>query len=117
VVAIAAVEHLCVDVGTEVTGDSAEEFFYQGEWEILCVWSSLWEFELEVWAVREVNDYARKRLVHWEVCVAVAGDAFLVAESFFEAFANDDAGVFDSVVEVDFDVTGDFDIEVDESVT
>jgi hypothetical protein len=49
--------------------------------------------------------------------VSVAANTGFVSERFLKALAEDDSGVFDGVVEVDFDITIDLNIQIDEGMT
>jgi hypothetical protein len=45
--------------------------------------------------------------------VSVASDTCFISKSLFEAFAQNDSSIFDSVMVIDFNIAIDFDIEVD----
>lgn len=116
VVAVASVEDLEVEVAAEVGGEGAAELFDEGEGEVLRVGGGGGGEEFEVGAVAEVDDAAGEGFIHGEVGVTVSADPGFVAEGGFEAFAEDDPGVFDGVVEVDLEVAIDLEVEVDQRV-
>ncbi len=68
-------------------------------------------------AVAQIDHAAAKGLVHWHVGVSVASNAIFVSHSGLDAFTEDNTSVLYGVVEIDFNITIDFDIQVDERVT
>jgi hypothetical protein len=70
------------------------------------------EFELR--AITQIDDTAAKGLVHRHVGVSVAPNAIFVSHRGFDTLTKDDTSVLYSVVEVDFDIAIDLEIQVDE---
>ena len=64
----------------------------------------------------DVDDRVRQGLVERDGGIAEAGDARLVTQCLTQRLAEDDRGVLDRVVDVDVDVAGRLDAEVDEGV-
>lgn len=105
-----------MNVGPQIGYESPKEFFYEAERHIGGVWGIVRSVEDKNWAVAEIDDDASESFVHGHVGVTVSLDACFVAEGFPNGVAEDDAGVFDGVVTIDFKISVDVDGEVDERV-
>ena len=72
---------------------------------------------LQARAAGEVDHHARQRFIERHVGVAVATDAFLVADGFGKGLPQSDTDVFHRVVVVDMQVALADNIQVDQPVT
>jgi len=115
VVRISSVEHFQVQVGGGVVGKSAQELFKQRVGEMV-LGNRCWRTEVDEGASAEVDDCPGEGFIHRHISVPVPSDAFSVAERFCEGLSECDAGVLDSVVEIDLDIALGVDREVGEAV-
>lgn len=106
-----------MEIAAQVRGESPAEFFDESEGEVLGVGRSSRSVEFQLRAIAEVDDGSAQGFVHGDVGVAVASDARLVAQGLAEAFADDDAGIFHGVVEIDVDITIDLDLQINQRVS
>lgn len=106
-----------MEIAAQVRGESPAEFFDESEGEVLGVGRSSRSVEFQLRAIAEVDDGSAQGFVHGDVGVAVASDARLVAQGLAEAFADDDAGIFHGVVEIDVDITIDLDFQINQRVS
>lgn len=116
VVDIFAVELGDVEVHAGLGGEGAPEFFEELEVEVFDVGGGVVDLVDEEGAAAEVEGDAGEGFVHGEEAVAVAADAFAVAEGFVEGFAEDDADILDGVVVIDVEIAGGVDGEIEEGV-
>ena len=114
---VSSVEEFDVEIAAQVRGESPAEFFDESEGEVLGVGRSSRSVEFQLRAIAEVDDGSAQGFVHGDVGVAVASDARLVAQGLAEAFADDDAGIFHGVVEIDVDITIDLDFQINQRVS
>ena len=106
-----------MEIAAQIRGESPAELFDEGEGEVLGVGRISRSVEFQLRAIAEVDDGSAQGFVHGDVGVAVASDARLVAQGLAEAFADDDAGIFHGVVEIDVDITIDLDLQINQRVS
>jgi len=114
---VSSVEEFDVEIAAQVRGESSAEFFDESEGEVLGVGRISRSVEFQLRAIAEVDDGSAQSFVHRDVGVAVASDSRLVAYGFAEAFADDDAGIFHGVMEIDADITIDLDFQINQRVS
>ena len=117
VVAGASVEHLGVEVGGGVDGEGAQEFLDELEGESVDGLDVGGGAVFEERAAAEVDDGAAEGFIHGDVSAAVADEAAFFSEGLGEALSEDDAGIFDGVMEIDVDIALGGDLEIEEAVT
>jgi len=100
-----------------VVDEALEEFHEQIHVKAADAGAGKGHVHLQAGAAGEVDHHARQRLVQRHIGVAVAADAFLVADGLGKRLAEGDADVFDGVVVVDVQVAAGLDGHVDQAVT
>ena len=107
VVTITAIQNLSMDIRTEITRHSTEEFFYQSELKILRIWSVLRVTELKVWSIRKVDHYPAKSLIHGRIGTAISNNPGLIAQGFIDRLPNSNGTVFGRMMLIDMQITFD----------
>ena len=105
-----------MEVAAQIGSEGTAEFLNKSEREVLGVRGVGRGAELQLRPVTQVDDGPAQGLIHGNIGVSVAADSGFVTQRLLQAFAEDDAGVFDGVVEIDFDIAVNLEIEVDEGV-
>jgi hypothetical protein len=113
VVAVAAVVDKNVQVAEGVGGEGLPEVLDQLAVELADLGAGELGVKHEVVATGEVDRRRRQRLLHGQCEVAVAADAFLIAEGLLHRLAQADAHVFHCVVLIDLKVAFRFDGQIE----
>jgi hypothetical protein len=116
VMSVATIKDLDVEIAAQIRSQCATKFLHEGEGKVLGIRRKLRRPEFELRAVAQIDYAAAQGLVHGYVGMSVATNAFFVSKGFLEALSEDDSGVLYGVVKVDFDITINFDIQIDERV-
>jgi hypothetical protein len=116
----ARVEHLDMEGQSGVLCQAAKEFFRELGREISRAQADhfdiLRDTKDDERSATEIERDAHERFVHRQVKESVAANAFLVAEGLGERLTEGNAGIFDGVMKIDFDVALDFEVEIEKSV-
>ncbi len=72
--------------------------------------------EFEPGAAGKIHDYPRERFIQWNIGVAIAAYAFLVADGFGKRLTQRDADILDRVMRIDMQVALGADVEIDQPV-
>ncbi|MCY1455360.1 hypothetical protein D9M71_724910 [compost metagenome] len=97
--------------------EALEEFLEQVNVEAADGGAGVRNMHLQAWTAGEVDHNPRQRFIERHVGVAVATDAFFVADGFGKRLAEGDTDVFHRVVVIDMQVALADNIQVDQPVT
>jgi len=112
----AAVEHLCVQVGSGMVDESTEKVFdkfglqiaYEADFDAVLIYESR--------ASAEIDRDDSQRFIHGKHEISGAVDAFAIAKGLGEQLADHNAGVFDGVVLIDIEIAFGGELEVEAAV-
>ena len=116
VVRLFAIFEVDVQIAASVVGKSLEKLFNQTDAEVAHHGIFVINMVDESLAIGEIDRDPCERFIHGKKEKSIAADPAFFAECFFECLPKNDAGVFDRVVIINFDIARRFQLQIEESV-